>query len=66
MGTIVTRKVLIEETKAPYWVITHLTVSGRLPLLHKATGKGDVNIYSPGAIEVLNKWMSRGDTDESQ
>ena len=65
MDTIITRKVLIEKSKAPYWVINHLTVSGRLPLLHKATGKGDVNIYAPEAVEVLQKWMSRRHPDES-
>jgi len=55
----ITRKILMQETPAPYWVITHLTLSGRLPLLRKAEGQGSVNIYHPDCIDILREYMQK-------
>ena len=59
-----TRKDLIKETGAKHYVISYLTITGKLPLLHDAKGKGDVNIYHPNALNILRDWMSRGIDDE--
>ena len=62
-----TRKVLMKETSAPYWTIVHLTLSGRLPLMHEAKGKGDENIYHFQAIQILKDYLNRneeGSADE--
>jgi len=62
----ITRKILMQETPAPYWVITHLTLAGRLPLLRKADGQGSVNIYHSDCINILKEYMQKksGVTDE--
>jgi hypothetical protein len=56
---IIQRKDLIDATGAFPHIITYLTLTKRLPLLHKATGKGDVNIYSPEAVEILKDYMEK-------
>jgi len=55
----ITRKILMQESPAPYWVITHLTLSGKLPLLRKADGPGTVNIYHPDCIDILKAHMKK-------
>ncbi len=55
----ITRKILLQETPAPYWVITHLTLTGRLPLIRKAEGHGSANIYHPDCINILKEYMRK-------
>ena len=56
-STMITRKVLMKETSAPYWTIVHLTLSGRLPLEHASMGKGDPNIYQFEAIKITKEYL---------
>ncbi len=58
------RKDLLEIPGAVPHLITYHTLIGRLPLSHKATGKGDVNLYAPEAIQILKDWISRRGNDE--
>jgi len=64
-STMITRKVLMKETSAPYWTIVHLTLSGRLPLEHASMGKGDPNIYQFEAIKITKEYLRRGMGDTS-
>lgn len=54
-----TQKELRAETGARHYLISYLTVTERLPLLHRAKGKGDNHIFHPGSIEVVNNWLKR-------
>ena len=53
-----TRKLLSKLTGAKPYQIYYLTTVGKLPLEHKASGRGDSNIYNKSAIVILNKWIS--------
>jgi len=53
-----TRKILSSLTGAKPYQISYLTTLGKLPLEHKASGRGDSNIYDKSAIAILNKWIS--------
>ena len=52
-----TQKELRAETGAKHYLISYLTVTKRLPLLHTAKGKGDNNIYHPDAIKIIKEWL---------
>jgi hypothetical protein len=67
MKTILTltRQDLMRESGCPHYTISYLTLTNRLPLAHKATGKGDVNLYAHEAIQILKDWISRrGDYEQ--
>lgn len=53
-----TRKLLSKLTGAKPYQIYYLTTVGKLPLEHKATGRGDCNVYDVEAVTILNKWIS--------
>jgi hypothetical protein len=61
MSTVkqIQRKDLMEATGALPYTITYLTLTNRLPLLHRAIGRGDVNLYAPEAIQIIKNWISR-------
>ncbi|MBL6992216.1 MAG: hypothetical protein ISR65_20695 [Bacteriovoracaceae bacterium] len=69
MKTIIplTRKDLMRETNCPHYTISYLTLTQRLPIIHKADGKGDVNLYHPDAVDIIKHYLSRimGLTDEN-
>jgi|MGYP003965094911 hypothetical protein len=58
---LITRKDLMKDTSAPYWVIAHMTLTNQLPRIHKAMGKGDSNIYHPHAIQIVKDYLKRNE-----
>jgi hypothetical protein len=53
-----TRKELMEATGVKHYTITYLTLTGKLPLIRKATGKGSITLYDPAAQTVLERYKN--------
>ena len=52
-----TRKELVDMTGIPYYNLTHLRLTGKLPILVETTGRGVSTIYHPDAIAVIKHYM---------
>ena len=52
-----TRKELVDMTGIPYYILTHLRLTGKLPILKETTGRGIPTIYHPDAVTVAKHYM---------
>ena len=52
-----TRKQLIELTGIEYYNLTHLRLTGKLPILKPSPGRGMATIYHPDAVVVVKAYL---------
>ena len=56
---MLTRKDLVKATGVPHYRIYYLTITGRLPMVHLANGKGDLNLYSEDAVQAVKQYLQK-------
>ena len=52
-----TRKEVIKKTGIPYYTLTHLSLTNKLPILISANGSGSKIIYDPECIPIIISYM---------
>ena len=53
-----TRKQILEKTGCPYYLLSHLRLTGRVPVIREPKGRGDSVIYAPEAVQVVRKYLT--------
>jgi hypothetical protein len=53
-----TRKQIINLTGVPYYTLTHLRLTNKLPIIKHPRGSGDKTIYHQDAVKIIEEYLS--------
>ncbi|MBC8255966.1 MAG: hypothetical protein H8E85_01490 [Candidatus Marinimicrobia bacterium] len=54
-----TRNELVAKTGCPYYTITYLMMTGKLPISKNSKGRGISTIYHPDSIQIIKDYLNR-------